>query len=216
MRETNPPSNPPLLDALAADFVQSGYNLRQLMRTIMTSNVFQLSSTATVDNAIDSQFFSHYPVSRLPAEVLLDALDAACGTQQRFDGVPLGTRAIELPDPNFDSYFLDTLGRPKRVVSCECERTSEPNLAQVLHISNGALVQEKLTSAEGRISRLLAAETANDDSVRDLYLATLSRFPTEQDMANCRTILADALDRRAGLEDILWALINSPEFMFNH
>ena len=216
MRETNPPSNPQLLDALADDFVQNGYDLRKLMRVIMTSRTFQLSCTANEDNAGDNRFYSHYPATRLPAEVLLDAIDDVCGTQERFDGVPLGTRAIELPDPNFSSYFLDTLGRPQRIVSCECERTAEPNLAQVLHISNGELVQRKLTDDSGRIAQIIESEVSDEDAFTELYLTCLSRRPTEQDLANCRTILTAAGNHRAGLEDILWALINSREFLFNH
>ena len=216
LRSTNPPSNPELLDALAADFVKDGYNLRKLMRVIMASRVFQLSSTSTDTNAADTRFFSHYPTKRLPAEVLLDAIDRVCGTQERFTGVPLGTRAIELPDPNFSSYFLDTLGRPQRIVSCECERTAEPNLAQVLQLANGDLVQRKLTDKEGRISKLIANKSTDESVFTDFYLVTLSRSPTAREVEHCRTILASAADRRSGLEDILWALLNSREFLFNH
>jgi hypothetical protein len=216
MRVTNPPSNPELLEALAADFVKDGYNLRKLMRAIMVSRVFQLTSTSTDTNAADTRFFSHYPTKRLPAEVLLDAIDRVCGTQERFTGVPLGTRAIELPDPNFSSYFLDTLGRPQRIVSCECERTSEPNLAQVLQLANGELVQRKLTDKEGRLSKLIDSKTADETAFTEFYLVALSRFPSAREVGHCRTILASAADRRAGLEDILWALLNSREFLFNH
>ena len=216
LRATNPPSNPELLEALAADFVKDGYNLRKLMRAIMVSRVFQLSSTSTDANAADTRFFSHYPTKRLPAEVLLDAIDQVCGTQERFTGVPLGTRAIELPDPNFNSYFLDTLGRPQRIVSCECERTAEPNLAQVLQLANGELVQRKLTDKNGRLSKLIDSKAADESAFTDFYLVALSRFPTAREVEHCRTILASAADRRAGLEDILWALLNSREFLFNH
>ena len=216
MRVTNPPSNPELLDALAANFVENGYDLRKLMRVIMTSRVFQLSSTATPANASDDRFFSHYSTTRLPAEVLLDAIDVACGTQERFTGVPLGTRAIELPDPNFSSYFLDTLGRPQRIVSCECERTAEPNLAQVLQLANGELIQRKLTDKEGRISKLIEETTDDEAAFSNLYTATVSRRPTDLENQHCHSILADADDRRSGLEDILWTLINSREFTFNH
>jgi hypothetical protein len=216
MRETNPPSNPELLDALATDFVNSGYNLRKLMRAIMVSRVFQLSSTATDENAADTRFFSHFPTKRLPAEVLLDAIDVACGTQERFTGVPLGTRAIELPDPNFSSYFLDTLGRPQRIVSCECERTAEPNLAQVLQLANGELVQRKLTDKQGRISKLIENKTDDEAAFAELYLVSLSRRPTGLETEHCRSILAAADDHRSGLEDILWALLNGREFLFNH
>jgi len=216
MRETNPPSNPQLLDALAEDFVENGYDLRQLMRSIMTSRVFQLSSTATVKNGADTMFNSHYFARRLPAEVLLDAIDVVCGTQEQFTGLPSGTRAIELPDPNFESYFLDTLGRPQRIVSCECERTAEPNLSQVLQLANGELVQRKLSDEQGRVTRL-AEHTADDKDVfTELYLTALSRHPTEQELTHCKQILAEADSRRAGLEDIAWALINGREFLFNH
>lgn len=216
LRETNPPSNPKLLDALAAGFIANGYDLRQLMRTIMVSRTFGLSSIATDENADDSRFYSHYPSTRLPAEVLLDAIDDACGTQERFTGVPLGTRAIELPDPNFESYFLDTLGRPQRVVSCECERTAEPNLAQVLQLANGELVQRKLTDKQGRIAKLMESNVDDESAFRELYLVSVSRPPTDQELVHCHSILDAAGDRQQGLEDILWALINSREFHFNH
>jgi hypothetical protein len=186
------------------------------MRTIMVSQVFQLSSTAMESNAADDRFFSHYPTKRLPAEVLLDAIDIACGTQERFTGVPLGTKAIELPDPNFSSYFLDTLGRPQRIISCECERTAEPNLAQVLQLANGDLVQRKLTHKDGRIASLLASELSDDEAVGQLYMVVFSRHPTEKELADCRDFIGTATDRKTGLEDVLWALINSREFMFNH
>ena len=216
LRVTNPASHPELLDALAADFVDHGYDLRQLMRSIMVSRVFQLSSTATESNAADSRFYSHYIAKRLPAEVLLDAIDATCGTQERFSGVPLGTHAIELPDPNFSSYFLDTLGRPQRIVACECERTAEPNLAQVLQMANGELVHRKLTEEGGRIAKLIEQQLSNEQAVAQLYLVSLSRRPTELELAHCRSILASADNRSEGLQDILWAILNGREFVFNH
>ena len=216
MRQTNPPSNPQLLDALAEDFIVGGYDLRRLMRTIMTSRTFSLSSTATEHNGADGRFFSHYPTKRLAAEVLLDAIDDACGTQERFKGVPLGTRAIELPDPNYPSYFLDTLGRPQRIISCECERTAEPNLAQVLQLSNGELIQQKLTDKDGRIARLIEHNVDDEQAFAELYLVTLSRRPTDEECIDCRSIVAAAGEREAGLQDVLWALINSREFHFNH
>ena len=216
LRATNPASDPNLLDALAEDFAASGYDLRQLMRTIMISRVFQLSSTATQRNAADARFYSHYPSKRLSAEVLLDAIDSACGTRERYPGVPLGTRAIELPDPNFSSYFLDTLGRPQRIVACECERTSEPNLAQVLQLLNGELVQRKLTDKQGRIAKLIERQASDEEALGELYMVTLSRRPTAAEFAKCQSILTEAGQRREGLEDILWAIINSREFMFNH
>ncbi len=216
MRATNPPSNPELLDALARDFVSNGYNLRKLMRTIMTSRVYQLDSTPRPENVADTRLYLHYNVRRLSAEVLLDAIDFANQTQEKFAGVPLGTRAIELPDPNFGSYFLDTLGRPKRVIACECERTAEPNLAQVLHIANGELINRKLADKNGRIAKLIREKTSDNDAITQLYLVTVSRRPSDGEIKSCRQIIQDADNRREGLEDILWALSNSREFLFNH
>lgn len=217
MRSTNPASNPELLDALANHLVETKFDLRKLMRAIMTSRAYQLSSTALPENADDRRSYSHYNIKRLPAEVLLDAIDSACGTHQRFSGVPPGTRAIELPDPNFASYFLDTLGRPQRAIACECERTAEPNLAQVLHIANGSLLSSKLADKKGRISQLIDNKTLNEkDTVGQLYLTAYSRSPTAAEFNECQQIFARAANPREGLEDLLWALLNSREFLFNH
>lgn len=216
MRATNPPSNPELLDALAKDFVKNKFDLRQLMRAIMTSRVYQLSSTAPADTAADERFYTQYNVKRMPAEVLLDALDFACGTREKFTGIPLGTRAIELPDPGYTSYFLDTMGRPGRVTTCECERTGQPNLGQVLHITNGEVINRKLADPAGRIARLLAKKTSDADVVADLYLSTLSRVPEAEELKESLQVIARAPNRREGLEDLLWALCNTREFLFNH
>jgi PAS domain-containing protein len=216
MRATNPASIPSLLDALATDFVASGFDLRHLMKRIMTSRVYQLSSTPRPENVADTRMHLHYNVKRLPAEVLLDAIDDACGTQERFSGVPLGTRAIELPDSNYSSYFLDTTGRPQRVVTCECERTSTPNLAAVLHLVNGDTIQKKLTDRSGRLAKLIADEAAPADAVRELYLTTFSRPPSDAETAAAVALIESAESPQQGLEDVLWALLNSREFLFNH
>jgi hypothetical protein len=216
MRATNPASVPALLDALAEDFVASGYDLKHLMRTIMTSRVYQLSSVPRRENMALERLFLHYNVKRLPAEVLLDAIDDACGTQERFAGVPLGTRAIELPDSNFNSYFLDTLGRPLRTIACECERTSQPNLAQVLHIANGDLIQKKLSDNNGRIAALAKEDVPLEEAIATLYQVTFSRTPTSAERDNAVTIVEGADNRRQGLEDLTWAMLNSREFLFNH
>jgi len=216
MRSTNPPSNPELMKALADDFVANKYDLRKLMRAIMISRTYQLSSNPTKGNAADTRFYTHYNVKRLPAEVMLDAIDDSCGTQEKFTGVPLGTRAIELPDSNFASYFLDTMGRPKRVIACECERTSDPNLAQVLHIANGDLINSKLKDKKGRVAKILADKLPEADAVTQLYLVTLSRKPTAEELAQCQTIIKTAENSKEGYEDVLWALCNTREFLFNH
>ncbi len=216
MRATNPPSNPELFDRLAERFVEDGYDLRKLMRRIMTSRVYQLSSAPMKDEAADARYYTHYNVKRLPAEVLLDAIDFACGTREKFAGVPLGTRAIELPDPTYESYFLDTMGRPVRASACECERSAAPNLAQALQIANGDLINRKLTDKANRLTKLLEAKATPEQAVAELYLATVSRKPTAQEHAESLKIMERAPTEREGLEDLLWALCNSQEFFFNH
>ena len=216
LRETNPASVPALFDALANDFANNGFDQRRLMRNIMTSRVYQLVSSPLVENATDTRFYLHYNVKRLPAEVLLDGIDDAAGTQERFTGVPPGTRAIELPDSNFPSYFLDTTGRPKRVITCECERTSTPNLAAVLHLVNGDVIQRKLTDKTNRIAGFIKNKIPPEDAVRELYLVTFSRPPSDAEVAAAVSHVETAESPQQGFEDILWALINSREFLFNH
>ena len=216
MRETNPASNPELLDALADHFVESGYDLKELMRVIMNSRAYQLSSEPLPENVAKTRFYTHYNVKRLSAEVMLDALDDITGAQERFRGVPAGTRAIELPDPNYTSYFLDTLGRPKRVITCECERTSQPNLAQVLQVANGKLINTKLATKNGRIEQLLKEKASDHDVFTEMYLAAFSRYPTKEELARCDQIVKNSKDKREGYQDVLWAISNSREFLFNH
>jgi hypothetical protein len=186
------------------------------MKRIIMSRVYQLSPTPRNENLNHRRFYTHYNLKRLPAEVLLDAIDFACGTHERFEGVPPGTRAIALPDPNFESYFLDTLGRPQRLTSCECERTAEPNLAQVLHLANGELLQRKLTDKQGRIEGLIKRNATDAEAIRALYLVTFSRLPRDEEIRRCRELIGRSANRREGLENILWALCNSREFLFNH
>jgi hypothetical protein len=180
----------------------------------MTSRLYQLDSRPAHDNAADARFYSHYRVKRLAAEPLLDAIDAAAGTQTKFPKVPLGTRAIELPDARYDNYFLNTFGKPRREGVCECERVSDPNLAQALHTLNGDLLAGKVGSPQGRVARLLAAKKSHDEIVAELYLATLSRRPTAEEQAACRKLLAEAPAPQGFYEDLLWSLVNSKHFLF--
>jgi hypothetical protein len=214
VRATNPPSNGALLDALAADFVKSGYDVKQLLRTIMRSRLYQLQSQPTPANAADRRFGSHYTVKRLQAEALHDALVAATGVPTKFTKVPLGTRAIELPDSRYDNYLLKAFGKPRREGVCECERVSEPNLAQALHTLNGDTVSTKVGSPQGRVAQLLAAKKPPEAIIAELYLATLSRFPTAAEQQTCLRLLAETADQRAFYEDLQWSLINSKHFLF--
>ncbi len=227
MRSTNPASNRELLDALADDFVRHDFDLKHLIRTIMTSRLYGLSSQPTSDNAADQRFYSHFNVKRLAAEPLLDAIDQATGVATKFPNLPLGTRAIELPDAEYNDYFLNTFAKPRRVSVCECERSPDANLAQALHTLNGDTLAKKIADPQGLIARLIADEATNetategvdgvadhDDRLRRLYLQTLCRFPSQAEIEFGRELLETAASPREAYEDLLWAILNSKQFLF--
>jgi hypothetical protein len=216
MRATNPASNPELLDCLAEHFVKSGYDVRRLMRTIMTSRLYQLSSQPTPSNAGDRRFYSHYLVKRIAAEPLLDAIDAVTGTPTRFKQLPLGTRAIDLPDARYDNYLLTVFGKPLREGVCECERPTDPNLAQALHTLNSETIMAKIANPQGRVAKLLAAKKNDEEITIELYLATLGRRPTTAELSTLGKMRGDASDRKAYYEDLVWSLLNSKQFLFVH
>jgi hypothetical protein len=216
MRETNPPSNPELLDALARDFVEHGFDIRHVVRGIVNSRVYQLSSEPTPDNADDRQNFARYYGRRLVAEVFLDAVDQATGVKTRFNGVSSQARAIDLPHEGFGSNFLDTFDRPRRVTSCECERSSGATLAQVLLLANSDDIETKLAAADGRIARLLGEKKSDREMVDEIYLATLGRFPRDDEREAASRYASGAQDPAAAWQDLLWTLLNTREFMFNH
>jgi hypothetical protein len=217
LRATNPPSNPALLDALADAFVASGYDLKQLLRLILNSRVYQLSALPKPENRLDTTYFTHYLVKRLTAEQLLDAIDFATGTAEKFEFRPLGTRAIALPDTSIKSYFLDTFGRPLRVQACECERSADPNLSQALHLMNGDVINRKIADPKGRLARWLAdPKLSDEDLIRSLYLVTFTRPATPDEVAAAKGLITDAPGRDIGAQDLFWGLLNSKEFIFNH
>lgn len=218
MRLTNPASNPELLDALANRFVASGYDLRELVRTIATSQLYGLSSVPNAYNERDRQSFARYYPKRMQAEVLLDAISSVTGTPTSFNGLPAGTRAIALPDESVGSTFLDTFGRPPRDSACECERVSDASLGQSLMLLNSADVQAKLTAEVGRATSL-AATTTDDEpdaqKIEGLFWAAFGRAPSSSELATALGHLeANAEDRQRAYEDILWALVNAKEFQF--
>lgn len=218
MRATNPASNPELLDALAAEFVKNKFDQKHLMRIIFNSRAYQLSSQVTPGNEADgaNTHFTRYTVKRLTAEQLADALDYATGTQEKYAGVPLGTRAIQLPDTSYKSYLMDTFGRPPRQVVCECERTTKPNIAQALHLLNGDFLNNKLAAAGGRIETLAKKKTPAETAVEELYLVTLSRPPSKDELAKALGWVKSAGTEKDGLQDLMWVLLNSKEFLFVH
>ncbi len=217
MRVTNPACNPMLLDALAQDFVAHGFDLKHLVRTICTSNTYQLSAEPNEWNRDDKQNFSRYYPKRLNAEVLLDSINLVTDTSTNFGGVPVGTRATQLPDNGFNSYFLTVFGRPESSSACECERSSDANLAQSLHLLNSAEIQGKLTADDGRASKLSVDKNRQaKDKIRELYLLSFSREPNEQELGIALGHIAKKGDVKTSYEDIVWALINTKEFLFNH
>jgi hypothetical protein len=216
MRVTNPPSNPELLDALARDFIKRKFDVKHLIRSIMTSSTYQLSSEPHVGNIHDKQSYARAYPRRLLAEVLLDAISSVTGVQEKFAGMPKGTRAIQLPDESVGSYFLDTFGRPTRETPCECERPREANLAQALHLLNSGDVQTKIASGNGRIALLLNAKKKDAEIVEELYLLAFGRLPRSEEQRNVLAYVASETDRKAAFEDVLWAILNTKEFLFNH
>jgi hypothetical protein len=218
LRATNPPSNPELLDALALDFVEHHFDLKHLMRTIMSSRGYQLSSLVTAGNEADKSnvFFARYTVKRLTAEQLADAIDFVTGTREKYKGLPLGTRAIQLPDTNVQSFLLDIFGRPPRQITCECERKVQPNIAQALHLLNGDELNKKVAALTGRIETLFKKKTPLPEIVKELYLATISRLPSQEEMSEAQSWVAKAATPKEGVQDLLWVLLNSREFLFNH
>jgi hypothetical protein len=216
LRPSNPPTNPALWSALNKEFVRSKFDLKQLIRVILQSRTNQLSSTTRAGNEKDTRFYSHYQARRLPAEVLLDALSAATGVPDRFDGYPVGIRAGQLPDPGPRSYFLTLFGRSERVTACACERSGEVTMPQLLHLMNGASVVAKIRSPDGRLAKLLRDKASDGQIVEELFLATPSRLPTEANKAAVRKALSTGDSREAVFRDLFWALLNAKEFAFNH
>lgn len=218
LRVTNPASNEKLLSAAATYLSEQNFDLKALMRAILQSETYQRSSVALPENAPDDRFYSHYYPRRLMAEVMLDALSAATGAPTEFKGYPEGWRAMQIPDSNVESYFLKSFGRPEREKTCVCERTSEPSVTQVLHMSNGTTLNQKLEAKENRITRLLASKPSPEKIVETAYLASLARYPTDKEREKLVSALAKVndADLRPAVEDLFWAVLSSKEFLFNH
>jgi hypothetical protein len=217
LRNSNPPSNPELWAALKKEFVGHKFDLKHLMRVILNSRTYQLSSATRPGNVTDTRFCSHYRARRLPAEVLLDALCQTTGIPDEFTGYPVGTRAIQVPDTSNKHYFLTLFGKSDRVTACACERSGEVTLPQLMHLENGDSVVRKISSMEGRLLRLLKDPKYNDDAlITELFLVTLSRPPSPEVLASVRQKAAAAKDRHEFYRDLFWALLNATEFSFNH
>lgn len=216
MRLTNPASHPELLDALAADFVAHGYDLKHLITTLCNSSTYQLSAIPNEYNVDDKTSFSRYYPKRLAAEATLDAVDQITGQATSFAGLPAGTLANRLPDNGFPSYFLTVFGRPEGNSACECERSSEANLAQCLHLINSDEVQKKLKADSGLVAQLEKSKEDLNGAIKTLYLKAFSRLPEPSEAEIALRYLQSKPDLRAAFEDLAWTLMNTKEFLFNH
>ncbi len=215
-RDSNPSANDDLLNALSADFVAKKWDAKHLLRTIMNSRTYQLSAQTNEFNKDDNKYFSHAVTKLLTAEQLFDALCQVTEVPEKFAGMPLGTRSVQLPDGEVNHPFLKTFGQPARELACECEREGDSNLAQALQLINGPAVNDRLRNPANRIGKLLAAKKTDKEIVADLFLTTLSRTPTVTEESAMLGHVSSAVDRRRAWEDVHWALINSKEFLFRH
>jgi len=217
MRETNPATNEPLMEALSQHMVDVGFDLKAFTRTLLKSQVYQLGSEANESNQDDQQNFSHAVYKALPAEALLDAISQSTGVAEKFNGWPEGYRAIQIWDNRMPSYFFTIFGRPVRATVCECERSGEPSISQALHLLNSPEIMAKIQHREGTARRLADSELTADELIDELYLTTLSRFPNDEERGLMReAFVGQEASRQAAVEDVLWALLNTKEFIFNH
>jgi Protein of unknown function (DUF1549)/Protein of unknown function (DUF1553)/Bacterial Ig-like domain (group 2) len=220
MRATNPPSNEELLDALTKDFVGHGFDVKHLVRTIMNSAAYQRSARANETNRQDERYYSRYLIRRLPAEALLDAVSQVTGVPTQFPDYPAGMRATQIPDSRVTSYFLQVFGKPARAITCECERSAEPSVTQVLHAINGETINQKLRAPGGIVETFLKLGVTDEMIVNHLYLAAFSRPPAEEETKSLLAAVKDQREgpaaRRQAVEDLVWAVLTSKEFLFNH
>ncbi len=218
MRATNPPTNPELLDGLAQQFIASGFDMKELIRTICRSKTYQLSSLPNEYNATDKQNFSRYYPRRLSAEALYDGFHMVTKTSEDFGGMPSGTKAVQLVDTAAGPYFLKVFGQPQGDTACECERSQDANLAQSLHLLNSKEIQDKIARDGARAAALAADESrSHEDRIAELYRTVFARNPRPDELGVAITYIDRHKDEpRVAYEDITWALINTKEFLFNH
>jgi hypothetical protein len=215
VRVSNPPSNGPLLEALGKKFTDYRYDFKKLVRDICTSRAYQLSTIPNASNEGDTRNFAHQSVRRIRAETMLDVISQATETKNKFPGLPLGARAVQIVDGNISTYFLTTFGRASRESVCSCEVKLEPTLSQSLHMLNGDATTSRIRQG-ALVSKRIAEKKSPEQIIEELYLRTLVRRPSADETAKLQTALKDEPDKAKGLEDVFWALMNTREFVFNH
>ena len=216
VRVSNPPSNPELMAMLATKLTEYNYDMRKFVRDICTSQTYQRSTKVNETNAGDKRNFSHAQVRRVRAEVLLDAISQITDTPNKFQGLPLGARAVQIADGAVTNYFLTTFGRAKRESVCSCEVKMEPTLSQALHLMNGDAVNDRIK--QGRVvAKMIQDKKSDREIVEDLFLRVFGRMPNDKEWASVQQAIgSDTGARQSVLEDLFWALLNSKEFYFNH
>jgi len=213
IRATNPASNEPLLAALTVHLREKKYDLKAFTKTLLLSRAYQLSSKSVPGNELDEQNFSHAAVKPMPAEVLLDAVSQVTGAPEKFNGWPEGFRAIQVWDNRMPSYFFRIFGRPVRFSVCECERGTDPSITQALHLMNSPEIAAKIKAKAGTARKLGDTDKKPEAIIDELFLGALSRKPTDAERAKLMEAFTD--DRHAAVEDVLWAVLNSKEFLYN-
>lgn len=216
-RDSNPPSNVSLLDALTKDFVESGYDRKHVMRTILNSRTYQASYQTNDSNQTDDTYFSHQEPRMLGAEQLLDAINHTLNLSDTFGNLPAGTNATQLPSPDIAKVdFLKTFGQPERRTVCACERSGSSNLGMAIELFNGTEIHRKLKDQNNRFHKALVSGKSPEETIHELYLAAICRPPSEQELKASMEHCATRDNIAAGVEDVCWALFNTDEFVFQH
>jgi hypothetical protein len=215
IRVSNPASNPELFNSLGQKLIDYNYDFKQLVRDICNSNAYQRTCERNESNAADERNFAHASVRRIPAETMLDCLSQATETKDKFRGLPLGARAVQIADGQTSTYFLTTFGRSRRETVCACEASTDPTLSQALHMINGATAQGKIAQG-GLVRNLIAAGKTPEQVIETIYIRCLSRRPTVEETQRLLGVVNESGNPQTGLEDVFWAVLNSREFVFNH
>ncbi len=216
LRASNPPTNPALYKALCEEFVRAKFDRKHVMKLILNSRAYQLSSKTTAANAKDGHFYSHYYARRLPAEVMLDAICDVTGVPERFEGYPVGMRAVQVPDPSVKSPFLSMFGRSERVTACACERTSDVNLSHTLMLMSGPVTQGRIDDAQGRLALLMKSKMTDDEVIDELFRSALGTLPTAGERVTLQRYRTQAPNRQMFFSELMWALLNAERFLFNY